>query len=245
MRGTALHRRRERHLEAQRALDRRRRREPGEAARRGVDHVDAQRLQLLRVGHRVVDIPAAAAVDRRDADEHRLVLGPVLAHGFGRGERELHAAGTVAAVLVVALVAERRQELRQQVAVRAVDLDDVVARGIGAARGLAELLHDRVHLGDVERQRRRRVALPGGQRRRSIDLPALPACALRPELVRLVELARRRRLAAGMGDLGGGERAFLLAGSASAACGPRSGRRATCRDRPASRGLPARRHSFR
>ena len=130
--GLPLHRRRERHLEAERALDRQRGRQAGQAARGTVDHVDAQRLQLLGEGHRVLDVPAARTVDRRDADEHRLVLRPVGPHRARRGEREAHAAGAVAAILVVARVADRRQELRQQIAVRAMDLDHVVARRIGA-----------------------------------------------------------------------------------------------------------------
>ena len=189
----------------------------------------------LRIGDRVVDVPAAAAVDRRDADEHRLVLRPVLAHRLGRGEREAHAAGAVAAILVVALVADRREELRQQVAVRAVDLDDVVARGIGAARGLAELLHDQ------------RLDLRDGELRAASRSSARPPTA--PTVRRPASAASRRpsgrtrpacrtgaaseRLAAGMGDLRRGQRRLPASGSASAACGPRSGCRPTCRDRPA------------
>src|SRR5207237_572279 len=79
--GLALHSGRERHLKAQRALDRQRRRKAREAARGAIDHVDAQRLQLLGEGHSVLDLPATGAVDRRDADEHRLVRRPALAHG--------------------------------------------------------------------------------------------------------------------------------------------------------------------
>ena len=56
----------------------------------------------------------------------------------------------------------------------------------------------------------RRIALARRQRRRADHLPTLPARARRPELARLVERARRRALAAGMGDLGRRQRALLL-----------------------------------
>jgi hypothetical protein len=137
------------------------------------------------------------------------VLGPVLAHGLGRREGKAHAAGAVAAILVVALVGDRRQELRQQIAVRAVDLDHVVAAGVGAARGFAELLHDAFDLIGGQLLRRH-IALARRQRRRPDQLPALPARTGRAQLARLVERARRRTLAAGVRDLRAGERALLL-----------------------------------
>ena len=83
--------------------------------------------------------------------ETRMNIGlccrPALAHGARRGEREAHAAGAVAAILVVALVADRREELRQEIAVRAVDLDHVVARGVGALGRLAEFPDQVVDVG--------------------------------------------------------------------------------------------------
>src|SRR5580704_3197479 len=205
----ALHRRRERHLETQRALDRERRRQAGEAARGTVDHVDAQLLQCLGEDDRVLDLPAAGAVDRRDADEHRLADRPGGAHGACRLERKAHAAGAVATILIVALVADRREELRQQITVRAMDLDDVVACRIGALGSLAEFPHKRRDIVDSELTR----DLPAFGRRQfggADHLPFLPAGAGRSELAGLVEGARRAALAAGMGDLGAGERALLL-----------------------------------
>src|SRR5258708_24621757 len=54
------------------------------------------------------------------------------------------------------------------------------------------------------------MGLARGEFGRSDHLPALPAGAFRPELARLVEGARCRALAAGMGDLGAGKRSLLL-----------------------------------
>ena len=137
------------------------------------------------------------------------MLRPVQAYRLGRRERKTHATGAVAAILVVALVGDRRQELRQQVAVRAVDLDHIVAAGIGAARGLAELAHDALDLLGRELPGRH-VTLACRQLGGADDLPALPSRAGRPQLACLVERPRRRALAPGVGDLGRRDGALLL-----------------------------------
>ena len=90
-----------------------------------------------------------------------------------------------------------------------MDLDHIVTCCIGPSCRLAELLHDVVDF-RLGKLLGRGIALARRQFRRPDDLPALPACPLRPELARLVEGARRRALAARMGDLGGRQRAFLL-----------------------------------
>jgi hypothetical protein len=71
-----------------------------------------------------------AALDPLDAAEahaHRLVARPHRATGLEHLERKAPALLSGAAVLVGPHVADRRQELAQEIAVRAVDLDDVEA----------------------------------------------------------------------------------------------------------------------
>ena len=64
----------------------------------------------------------------------RLLRGPRRAHRVEHLEREAHAVLERAAVLVGAPVRERREEARQQVAVRHVQLEQVEAGPLGAAR---------------------------------------------------------------------------------------------------------------
>ena len=74
-----------------------------------------------------------------DAHRHRLVGGP---HGTHRGEhlqREAHAVLERAAVLVGALVRHRRDERRDQVAVRGVQFDHVEPGPLGHLRRRHEL----------------------------------------------------------------------------------------------------------
>ena len=88
-----------------------------------------------------------------------------------------------AAVLVVALIGDRRQELVQQVAVADVQLDQIEADARGALRRIDELLLDFAQA--VPRQRLRRVpARPERQRGRRYGRPrllvgasGLPPCA--------------------------------------------------------------------
>ena len=98
-----------------------------DAAARAVDHVDALRLQDLRERDAAVGIPARTVVDRQ-AHEERLFPRPVGAHALGHLDREAHAVLEAAAVLVGALVGLRVEELVDQEAVRAVDLDSYTRR---------------------------------------------------------------------------------------------------------------------
>ena len=66
---------------------------------------------------------------------HRLRRRPRRAHRVEDLEREAHAVLERAAVLVGAQVGERREEAREQVAVRHVQLEQVEAGLVGAARG--------------------------------------------------------------------------------------------------------------
>jgi hypothetical protein len=65
-----------------------------------------------------------------------------LTHRPDHLERESHAAREAAAVLVLALVAPRREELAQQVAVGTVDPHEITARLDRPARRIGEPLHD-------------------------------------------------------------------------------------------------------
>ena len=91
-----------------------------------------------------------------------------------------------AAVFVGALVRQRRHELVQQIAVAAVQLDQIVADALDATRGSGELADQPADVVLGERVRNR-PALIIGQRRRRFGLPCV--------------LLGRQRLAAGGGDL--------------------------------------------
>ena len=104
--------------------------------------------QQARERDRVVVREAAVApVVGRDADGHRPLLRPHGAAGGEDLEREARAVLERAAVLVGAHVRQRRQERRQQVAVRHVDLEEVEpGRGRAPGRGHEVVAH-RVHVG--------------------------------------------------------------------------------------------------
>ncbi len=76
--------------------------------------------------------PAVRPIGRRDANRHRLLVRPRLAHRPERLEREAHAVLERTAVVVGAVIGERRDEARQQIAVRGVHLDHVEAGAVGA-----------------------------------------------------------------------------------------------------------------
>jgi len=99
----------ERHLESQLARHHGRGDRARDAARRTVDDVDAARLERARKLDRVLDTPdlAADVVDRRDAEEERLVRRPRGAHRLDDLEREAHARGEVAAIGVGPGVGQR------------------------------------------------------------------------------------------------------------------------------------------
>ena len=99
---------------------------------------------------------------------------------------EAHAVQLAAAILVVAHVGERREELVDQVAVRAVDIEHVEARLVGAPRRLAPALDDLRDLGARERARRR-IGVGRVDAARRDQLPALPV----PDLRRRLRAARR------------------------------------------------------
>src|SRR6185295_9003748 len=97
----------ERYLKPPRPLDARGGSRAVKTTRGTIDDVDASRLQFLGVGNGIVQIPAALdAVDRRDAQEQGLALGPGGAHGLGNLQRKARAARKVTAVAIAARVAK-------------------------------------------------------------------------------------------------------------------------------------------
>ncbi len=91
-------------------------------------------------------------VGRRNTHRHRPVARPRLAH---RGEHFQWIAQPVveaSAIFIVALVLQRREEARQQIAVRGVKLDHVEARLEPHARRRDELVAHLVHVGAGHRR---------------------------------------------------------------------------------------------
>jgi hypothetical protein len=122
-------------------------------------------------GDRIVDRePAGKPVAAGDAGAHRLLLRPCRAHRTGDLERQAQAVLEAAAVVVGALVRQRRDELVEEIAVRRVELDEIEAEPVGAPCGRDEIGG---HLGDVlARHRPRRVpARVERHRRRGHGLP--------------------------------------------------------------------------
>ena len=79
-----------------------------ETAGRAVDDVDTDRFQGFGQGDAIVDGPAtAAAIDRRQAHEQRLVLRPDGAHFAGDGQRQADAVLEAAAVFIAAVIGQR------------------------------------------------------------------------------------------------------------------------------------------
>ena len=132
---------------------------------------------------------------------------PVRAHALDHLDREAHAVQFAAAILVVAQIGERREELMDQVAVRAMDIEHVEAGLMRAPRRLPPALD---HFGISARQHaRRRIGLGRVDRARRDKLPLVPVVDLgrwlqrraafpRPEAPRLAprvaELDARHRV---------------------------------------------------
>ena len=150
--------------------------------------------------------PSTQSVDR-DAHEQRRALGP---HRADRGDHLAQQARAIverAAVFVVALIAQRRQELVNQIAVRRVDLDHANARFPRAPRARGESGDDFADA--VARQRlRHRIVVGERQRARRHDL--------RPSAFRFGQTALaiprppRARLASGVRELHAGDAALRM-----------------------------------
>ncbi len=124
------------------------------------------------------------------------------AHALHHLDREAHAVEFAAAVLVVAHVGERREELVDQIAVRPMNIEHVEARLMGAPRRLAPALD---HLRDfgARQHARRRVGVGRVDPARGDKLPGVPVVDLGARLERCAAFPRPEtpRLAARMPDL--------------------------------------------
>ena len=162
---------------------------------RHADVVEADALQLARVGHRVVGPePALGPVVRADARAERALLRPGFAHGGRDLEGKLASVGPIG---VFSLVRKRRQELVQEIAVRRMQLEHVEADAPGAQRGADEILHQNFNFVDFKFTRNMPALRHGDRRRRD----RLPRRLRRGE--RLAPFPRHLRgaLAPGMSDL--------------------------------------------
>jgi hypothetical protein len=93
-----------------------------------MDSSAAPALKSLRESNRSFDIPAAGnPVGRRNPDPDWLVCGKSVTDGIEYLEREAHSVFETAAVFVLALVRNRREELVEQIAVGSMDLDGIEA----------------------------------------------------------------------------------------------------------------------
>ena len=183
------------------------------AAARDVDQVDAHGLQGARDLDRVVSGQSVDAlrhpVGGGDAHRERAPRGPDGAHRADHLERIAQARLERTAVLVRALVRGRREEAREQVAVRQVQLDQVEA-GLEREPGRAhEVVVHVVHVG-ARHLARCRPAGPEGQRRGPHGLPgvvvlqrgiALPGQAARGLAPGVCELHADLRGAAGVHEV--------------------------------------------
>nr|WP_242493730.1 hypothetical protein [Sanguibacter massiliensis] len=114
-----------------------------EPARRHVDEVDSGLARPPGDGCDIVDVEAAGRPVRRgDAQQKRHVGADGRAHGAHDVEQEPRPAGEVPAPRVGARVRQRGEELVEEVAVRAVDLDRVESCVDGPSRGGGEVVDD-------------------------------------------------------------------------------------------------------
>ncbi len=96
-------------------------------------------------GNALVSHPVIGRNSHRD----RLVAGPFLAHGMEHFQRPPHAVFQAAAIFVVAMVGQRRDEGRQQIAMGHVQFDHVEASALRHRRGGHEFIANPVHIAGV------------------------------------------------------------------------------------------------
>ena len=157
--------------------------------------------------HGLLDIPAARRPVRRgDPDEQGQAFGPDRADRFHHLEAEPHAVVERAAVGVGPRVAERREELVQQVAVRGVDLDDLDAEMPRANGCRPKRLYDRAQPLRVERLRH----WIGRRERPIVRACRRPASGLGRERARTFPGTFGAALAPGVGELHAGHAGLAL-----------------------------------
>ena len=125
-------------------------------------------------------MPSGVPVGGRDPHAHRPVRGPHRPHRGEDLQREAQPVLERAAVLVGAPVGQRRDERRQQVAVRAVQFEQVEA-GVGRCAGRRRRTASRIAASSAARQLARHLvhARPVGQRRRAPRPASCPRAAAR------------------------------------------------------------------
>ena len=101
-----------------------------------------------------------------DPHAERLLLRPNRAHRLVHFEGKAHAIFERAAIFVGAFVGERRQELMGKIAVRAMQLDDIVADAVDALGGGGELVEAALDVVLGHRVRHRPAGIVGNGRRR-------------------------------------------------------------------------------
>ena len=144
-------------------------------ATRHVDEIATVRFEDLCVFDGLDEIPAAFdAIRAGDAHAERFRRRPRGAHRIEHVDGIAHAALEIAAVAIVAVIAERRQEFVQQKAMRAVDFDRIEADAVGPARRLDKGVLDARKAALVERLRHREFEIEGDRRGRD----RLPAAVL-------------------------------------------------------------------
>ncbi len=149
--------------------------------------------------------PSGIVLDR-EADEQRLVVGPVRAHGLGDFGDEAHAIGFGAAIFVGALVGTFGEKFVHEIAVRAVQFEHLETGLMGAPRRLPQASIKSFTSPRLQRLRHRPF-LAMGDRARGHRLPGVPILDIGRSLQRAIALPgpRRARLTAGMAELDAGD----------------------------------------
>ncbi len=181
-------------------------RDPGRVAARGdVEEVGAVLGGPAGDRRGLLLVPAGVArpVGRGEAHQQRHV-GDLGAHGVDHLEQQARPVLQAAAELVVAVVAQRREELVHEVAVRGVDLEHVESGVDRAAGGRGEVVDDLPEARGVERDGR---AVTGERLGRRGD--RLPAALLGGHGAAAGERVGGC-LAAGVRELDGRDRAHLV-----------------------------------
>src|SRR6202034_3865784 len=108
-----------------------------------IDQVRAQRLQLSRQFHRLLDIPGPIdPIGRRNTHEQRSSFWPNAAHGSHDLTQYPSAILKRTAVGIGATVAERGQKLMNQISMSGVNLDDPKTGFAGPPSSFRESIHD-------------------------------------------------------------------------------------------------------
>src|ERR1700716_2386396 len=139
------------------------------------------------------------------------MVGPGHASRFGHFGNKADAVVFGAAIFVAALIGSLRQKFVHEIAVRAMKLQHIKTRFVGAPRRIAPGLHEAFHFAALEWARHRPFFAVRDRARRHRG-PCLPVVYLRRSLQRPVAFPGTggARLAAGMAELDSYNRVLLL-----------------------------------